>query len=169
MRSILLRYATPLTTGLFIVSLVSGVALFFNFEGRLFKAMHEWLSMVLAVPFVLHLWKNWRPLVSYFRRPPMTIALLASLVGALAFAVPAMMAPRGGGGGNPMQAILGVVQSGTIADLAPLFGHTPETLADALRSKGLTVASGGARLSDVAEASARSPRELLPILVELRR
>ncbi|WP_156386332.1 DUF4405 domain-containing protein [Aureimonas sp. Leaf454] len=167
MRSILLRYATPLTTGLFIVSLVSGVALFFHFEGRLFKAMHEWLSMILAVPFGLHLWKNWRPLVSYFKRPPMTVALLASLVGALAFAVPAMLAPPGGG--NPMQAVLGAVQNGTIAHLAPLFGHTPDSLAEAMRGRGLVVASSQARLGEVAEASNRTARDMLPILADLRR
>lgn len=167
MRSILLRYATPLTTGLFVVSLVSGIALFFHLEARIFKAMHEWLSMVLALPFALHLWKNWRPLVAYFRRPPMTVALLASLVAALAFAVPAMM--MSSGGGNVVPAVIGTVQNGSIAHLAPLFGHTPDTLAEALRAKGLVVASSEARLSDVAVASARSPRELLPILVELRR
>lgn len=168
MRKALFRYATPLTTGLFIVSLVSGIALFFHWEGRLFKSMHEWLSMVLAVPFVLHVWKNWRPFVSYFKRPPMAIALGASIVGALAFAVPAMMA-GGGSGGNPMQAVLGAVQNGTIANLAPLFGHTPDGLASALRDKGLVVASSEARLGEVAAASNRSPREMLPLLVEVRR
>lgn len=168
MRQLLLRYATPLTTGLFIVSLVSGIALFFHFEGRLFKAMHEWLSMVLAVPFVLHLWKNWRPFVAYFRRPAMMVALSASLVGALAFAVPAMLA-GGASRGNPVQAVLGVVQNGSIAHLAPLFGHTPDGLAAALREKGFVVSSNEVRLAEVAQASNRSPREMLPLLVEIGR
>lgn len=168
MRTALLRYATPLTTGLFIVSLVSGIALFFHFEGRLFRAMHEWLSLVLAVPFVLHIWKNWRPFVSYFRRPPMVVALAASLVGALAFAVPAMMA-GGANRGNPAQAVLGAVQNGTIAHLAPLFGHTPDGLVTALRARGLVVASSEARLTEVAEASGQPPREMLSVLLDLRR
>jgi hypothetical protein len=60
MPSILSRYATPLITGLFIVSLVSGVALFFHLGSAWFHSMHEWLSMVLILPFVLHIWKNWR-------------------------------------------------------------------------------------------------------------
>ena len=49
------RYATPLITGFFIVSAVSGVALFFRWTPSAFHAMHEWLSMVLLVPFALHL------------------------------------------------------------------------------------------------------------------
>ena len=64
MKSILYRYATPFTTGLFLVSLVSGVALFFHVGPAAFHGMHEWLSMVLILPFVLHMWRNWRPMLS---------------------------------------------------------------------------------------------------------
>ncbi|MCE8421489.1 DUF4405 domain-containing protein, partial [Rhodovulum sulfidophilum] len=59
MSSYLGRYATPFITGLFIVSLVSGLALFLHVGPSGFHAMHEWLSLLLIVPFVLHLWKNW--------------------------------------------------------------------------------------------------------------
>ena len=57
-------YATPLTTGLFLASLISGIALFFHIGPSGFHGMHEILSMVLILPFVLHLWRNWRPMVS---------------------------------------------------------------------------------------------------------
>ncbi|HSO47757.1 MAG TPA: DUF4405 domain-containing protein [Rhizobiaceae bacterium] len=60
MPNLLMRYATPLTSGLFAVSLISGVALFFHLGQAAFHGMHEWLSMVLILPFALHLWKNWR-------------------------------------------------------------------------------------------------------------
>lgn len=63
MKPLLLRYATPFISGLFLVSLISGIALFFHLGNATFRGMHEWLSMVLILPFVLHLWKNWRPLV----------------------------------------------------------------------------------------------------------
>ncbi|MFZ2101600.1 MAG: DUF4405 domain-containing protein, partial [Oricola sp.] len=85
MPPILARYATPLITGLFIVSLVSGVALFFHYGSAYFHSMHEWLSMVLIVPFVLHIWKNWRAFLNYFRRPPMAVASVVSLAAAVAF------------------------------------------------------------------------------------
>ncbi|MGE8104358.1 DUF4405 domain-containing protein [Allorhizobium sp. NPDC080224] len=58
MPNILSRYATPFTTGLFLISLISGIALFFHLGTAAFREMHEWLSMVLILPFVLHLWKN---------------------------------------------------------------------------------------------------------------
>ena len=53
MPAILNRYATPLITGLFLVSMISGIALFFHWGSAWFHGMHEWLSMVLIVPFVL--------------------------------------------------------------------------------------------------------------------
>lgn len=88
MPSIVSRNATPLISGLFIVSLVSGVALFFHFGSSYFHGMHEWLSVVLIVPFVLHLWKNWRPFANYFKRGPMAVSLVASLAAAMVFVVP---------------------------------------------------------------------------------
>ena len=48
------RFATPLTTGLFVVSAVSGIALFFHWAPTAFHTMHVWLSMVLLLPFILH-------------------------------------------------------------------------------------------------------------------
>ncbi|MCB1455931.1 MAG: DUF4405 domain-containing protein, partial [Nitratireductor sp.] len=61
MPDLLSRYATPFISGLFLVSLISGIALFFHVGPSGFHGMHEWLSMVLIAPFVLHLWKNWKP------------------------------------------------------------------------------------------------------------
>lgn len=61
MTGFLRRYATPFITSLFLVSLVSGIALFFHVGAGWFHEMHEWLSMVLILPFFLHVWKNWRP------------------------------------------------------------------------------------------------------------
>lgn len=76
MPNLLSRYATPLTTGLFLVSLISGIALFFHYGTAAFREMHEWLSMVLILPFVLHVWKNWRPFLAYFKRLPMALSLV---------------------------------------------------------------------------------------------
>ncbi len=43
------RYATPFITGLFLVSLISGIALFFHVGPGGFHGMHEWLSMLLIL------------------------------------------------------------------------------------------------------------------------
>ncbi len=168
MPSFLSRYATPLTTGLFLVSLVSGVALFFHYGSAYFHSMHEWLSMVLIAPFVLHIWKNWRSFINYFKRPAMAFSLVASLAVSLFFVVPVWNAAGGTGGGRPDMAVLRAVQSAPITAVAPIFGHDAEGFAEALRAKGFSVESPEQSLNDVAEASGKSAREIMVSLPAAR-
>ena len=86
MNAILSRWATPLTLGLFAVSAVSGLALFLHIGQSVFHEMHEWLSVVLLAPFVLHMVRNWTPLLAYVRRRALLAPLALSLAAALAFA-----------------------------------------------------------------------------------
>ncbi|KGF67009.1 hypothetical protein LL06_24790 [Hoeflea sp. BAL378] len=159
MPTLLNRYATPFITGLFLVSLVSGVALFFHWGSAAFHGMHEWLSMVLILPFALHVWKNWRPFLAYFKRLPMLAALVVSLAGGLAFAVPAMTGE--GAGTSPQRAIFQAFEGGSLAHVAPLFGHDGESLAAVLRDKGLTVPGPDATIKAIGEASGKSAFDVI--------
>ena len=162
MPSLLSRYATPLITGLFVVSLISGVALFFHVGSSYFHSMHEWLSMVLILPFVLHIWKNWRAFLNYFKRSAMPIALVASLAGAVVFAWPAITASATGeSGGRPEFALIRAMQNAPISAVAPVFGQNGDGFAEHLRERGYTVASTDMSLNAVAEASGKSSRDIL--------
>lgn len=161
MPSILSRYATPFITGLFIISLVSGVAMFFHVGEAQLKEMHEWLGVVLIVPFVLHLWRNWKPFSSYFKRPAMKVALAASFVAAAAFVVPTLTATGPSREGPPEFAAVRAMQNAPISALAPLYGQEGNDLAERLRERGYTVASTEMTLNAVAEASGKSSREIL--------
>lgn len=161
MPTILSRYATPFITGLFLVSLVSGVALFFHFGSAYFHSMHEWLSIVLILPFVLHIWKNWRAFLNYFKRPAMAVASVASLAAALAFAVPTLTATGPSREGPPEFAAVRAMQNAPISALAPLYGQEGNDLAERLRERGYTVVSTDMTLNAVAEASGKSSREIL--------
>ena len=168
MNATLQKYATPLTTGLFLISLISGVALFFHLGSNYFRGMHEWLSMVLAVPFALHIWKNWRAFITYFKRPPMMIALAASLAGALAFAIPAMTSTESRGG-NPMFALAQAIEASSVSEAAPIFGHTSETLTASLTEAGYKVASADQTLTEVAAASGKTGRDIVAAVVSLKK
>lgn len=93
MSRLLQRTATPLVTGFFLVSLISGLALFFHVGAGTFHAMHEWLSLVLILPFGLHVWKNCRLMAAYLRGAPMLASLAVATLAALAFAWPAAIRP----------------------------------------------------------------------------
>lgn len=164
MKSFFSRYATPLITGLFLVSLISGVALFFHWGGAAFHGMHEWLSMVLILPFALHIWKNWRPMTSYLRHAPMAIALALSTVAAVAFVVPTLSGAAGEGGRPPQFAVAQKVLGGTVADVAPVFGLSGDALAAKLAAAGLSVTAQSQTLAQVAEASGQDSTAVLAVL-----
>ncbi|EAU44204.1 DUF4405 domain-containing protein [Salipiger bermudensis] len=163
MSQLLNRTATPLVTGLFLVSLVSGVALFFHWAPATFHAMHEWLSIVLILPFALHIWKNWRPMSAYLRRPVFAVAMVASLAAALAFVVPS--ASNSASGGRPPQfAVAQQVLNGSVDAVASVMGETPEALGAALSAAGFTVADSSQSLSEIAVASGQPPEAILALL-----
>ena len=161
------RYGTPLTAGLFTVSAISGVALFFHWSSRTFHTMHEWLSMLLLAPFALHLWKNWKPLLAYARRKTLLIPLVLSLVVAVPFAV---MASRGGGrAGNPVFQTVTLMTRTSLADLAPVFQATPDDLLRKLQQRGYQATSTAQSPEAIAQASAAAANDVLFALMPTAR
>ncbi|MEF2070720.1 DUF4405 domain-containing protein [Consotaella aegiceratis] len=158
MSTLINRFATPLTTGMFAVSTISGVALFFGWMPSAFHSMHVWLSMVLLVPFALHVWKNWRPLVGYAKKKTLYIPLILSLVVAAPFALANMSNSRGG---NPAFQAIPLMTQARLADLAPVLKTTPDALVANLEQRGYAVASTDETLASVANASGASANELL--------
>lgn len=151
MNATLQRYATPLITGLFLISLVSGIGLFVHVGTGAFRGMHEWLSMVLILPFVLHIWKNWRPMTIYFKKPAFLITMAVSLVAALAFAIPGT---KGGSAGGPPQfAFAKLMIANTPAKVAPLLGYNADELVAKLKSAGFAMAAMDMPLSEIASKS----------------
>lgn len=159
-RDMVNRYATPFTTGLFVISLISGISLFFHVGTAAFRGMHEWLSMVLIVPFVLHVWKNWLPMTSYFRRGWLMWPLGVSLAAALAFAVPGVMA-LGGMGGNPQAAMYRAMGDARIADLEPILKVSSAEIDKRLERVGLTGVSHETSLSAAAKAAGKEERHVI--------
>ena len=154
------RYATPFTTGLFVVSLVSGVFLFFHVGTAAFREMHEWLSMVLIVPFVLHVWKNWLPIKSYFNRGWLVWPLAASFVVAAGFAAMGIT-ELGGVGGNPQMAMFQAIGNARIADLEPILKISSQEIDARLERVGLTGVSHDTTLMAAAKAGGKEGRHVV--------
>jgi len=158
------RWATPLTTGLFVVSAVSGVALFFHWQSGAFHAMHEWLSMALLVPFVLHVWKNWGAIMAYLRRGVMLPVLLLSVVAAVPFAWSALQG-GGGAGGNPSMRAARLLMDAPLSTAAPVFGASTEQLVQRLEAAGYTVTGPEDTLAGVASVAGAEPNRVLATLM----
>jgi len=158
------KYATTFTTTLFLISAVSGVFLFFHSAQDIFKAMHEWLSMVLLLPVVFHLYKNWNSFLTYFKRKTIYLPVAASLIAAVAFGY----ATAGSQGGNPFARIARAMETAQVAEVAPLFDKTPDEMIEHLRGAGLTVAAAEDTLKVVGEASGVPAREVISVVARAK-
>lgn len=162
MKTFMHRYGTPLTAGLFAISAISGVALFFHWAPRTFHAMHEWLSVALLAPFALHLTKNWRPLLGYLKRRTLLVPLLLSLVVAVPFAV---MAGKGGRARNRAFQAVGLMTQASLDDLAPVFHATPGALLKQLQARGYKARSTQQSPAAIAQASGAEAQDVLATLI----
>ena len=167
MKTLWTRTATQWITGLFIISTVSGVALFFHWAPSVFHAMHEWLSMLLLLPFILHLWKNWAAFMGYIKRKTLWIPLVLSVAIAVPFAWPSSQA-GGARGGNPAFRIVGALSQSSLAQLAPAFRTTPEALLAKLRAEGFKVESPDASVSQIAGDAGKDALAVLVVLARSR-
>ena len=120
--------------------------------------MHEWLSLVLLLPFALHVWKNWSAMLGYLRRGTMLVPVGACLLAGAAFAVPALSG--GGGPPPPIRAVQLLVRT-PLAELAPVLGTTAEELRASLAGRGAAPVSDTDSLATVAAAAGTSPEALL--------
>lgn len=164
MTKVFSNYATPFITGLFLVSLVSGVALFFHVGPGGFHGMHEWLSMVLILPFVLHLWKNWRPMTNYLKHMPMALALAVSVVAAAAFLLPVSGGTQTAGG-PPQFQLAHLILNQPLDQAAPALGLTADGLAAKLTAAGYAVTDKAQPLNAIAATAGKTEADLAVLLV----
>jgi len=164
MNSLFQRYATPFITGFFLISLVSGIALFFHFGPNGFRGMHEWLSMVLILPFALHIWKNWKPMLAYFKRSPMIVALVISAIAAGAFLIPVSSGSRADG--PPQFQLAHKVLTQSLNTVAPALGTTPEALTTVLTAAGFAVTDPNTSLIDIATGSGKTEMDIAAALIK---
>jgi len=160
MKSVLMRYATPSIVGLFLVSLISGIALFFHIGPAAFHGIHEWLSMILIVAFALHVWRNWRPMLAYMKGKPLALAMAVSIAASAIFFLPF---GSGGGGRPPVFALAQTVIRHTPAEVAPALGLTADELTARLSAAGYQVDTGQS-LAAIAAASGKSTMDLAGLL-----
>lgn len=160
MPPILNRYATPALTGIFLITLISGFMLFFHVAPPAFHGMHEWLGLLLVLPFGLHLWKNWRPMRSYLRHAPMAVAAAASVALAALFLLPDL----GTQAANPAMALMGQIAQASPAELAPLLDSTPEALLAALDGAGIALADAAQPVGPAASAAGKSVMDIAAAL-----
>ena len=166
LKTTLFRYGTPLTLGLFLISTISGLALYFHLGTNLFREMHEILSLVLLIPVIVHIWRNWPGFVNYFRRRAMPISLAVCFLAAVPFVYAGLNKPAGG---NPAIALMAAAQKAPIAKLAPVLGLDESVALQRLRDGGFTDVSGIDTIAALAAKAKLSPMAVMAQLTAPQR
>lgn len=150
-------YATPLTIGTFLIMGATGILLFFHTNTTLNKVVHEYVGLVMVAAVILHVVLNWRAFQTYFKRP---VAL--TLMGASAVMLAASFVSLGEetGGTRPDMAVLQMVSSASLTDLAPIMGTDAADLVTRLAEQGVT-ATPDQTLIDLSNGDMRGAITLL--------
>ena len=149
--------ATPLTIGTFLIMGATGILLFFHTNTTLNKVVHEYVGLVMVAAVILHVVLNWRAFQTYFKRP---VAL--TLMGASAVMLAASFVSLGEetGGTRPDMAVLQMVSSASLTDLAPIMGTDAADLVARLAEQGVT-ATPDQTLIDLSNGDMRGAITLL--------
>lgn len=149
MSAILRReWATPLTIGAFTLMALTGIAMFFHLETPLQKEVHEWAGWLMVAGVALHVAVNWMAFKRYFQALPRGLGIVAvfALVTLGSFFVRGGGEGEGNGASPPALAIRALTQA-PIAQVAPLFGKTPEQARTQLAAAGIVLADDQATLA----------------------
>jgi len=156
------EWATPLTIGVFFLSAVTGVLLFFHLDRGLNKLAHEWLSWLMVAGVAAHAAANWAAFKRYFRQP-MGRAIVGALVLLTAFS---FWQPAGGKKAPPVRRAAQALSAAPLDAVAQVARQDAQVLRERLVREGLTVPAGQPTLTEIARASQREPMQVLGLVFE---
>lgn len=154
----LTKWAGPLTIGSFGVVAVTGILMFFKLNSGLMKLAHEWMSLLFVVGVVAHVAVNWRPFLGYFRRP-VGITIIAVLLGLGALS----LFPGGSDSHRrpPFMETSRALEQSSLSLVARVAKHSPESLMEELKAKGIRVRNGEQTIGEIASENSVRGMDIL--------
>ncbi len=137
-------WITPITTGAFLLTAVTGVLLFFHAATGLNKAVHEWLSWVFLIGAVVHLALNFAPFKKYLGQRKGQL-----LMGASVLLLVLSFIPIGGDHAPPFVPPVRALAQAPLTTLAQVARTSPEQLRERLIGAGITANSDQQSISDL--------------------
>ena len=156
-------WITPLTTGAFLLTAVTGVLLFFHAATGLNKEVHEWLSWVFLIGAILHLALNFGPFKKYLtQRKGQVLMGFFVLLLALSF-VPIKEEHHHA---PPFVPPIRALAQAPLSTLAQVARTSPEQLSERLSKEGITVASYQQSISELVGDDFRAQVHILEEIFE---
>lgn len=158
-------WATPLVSGAFLISSVTGLLIFFEFEKGLVKPTHEWLGWLLVSGAILHVVVNRHAFAGYFsKKPAIVIFGLCTLV-TLVSVMPFFGDDEHENGKRVARASVKALESSSIETIALVVKKNPDEVMASLRKEGVVVSLPSESLAGIAAVNGKSTSELLGVLI----
>ena len=153
--------ATPLVIATSVITVLTGVLMFFHLDMGLNRLAHEWVSMLFALAIGLHVWRNWNALVRVLTsRAGRSLAILGLALAILSF-IQIERRPDEPAFIRATHALLDAPLNKSL----PAMGIDDDEFANVLRVNNLSFSSQDQTLRDVALKNGIHPFGLIDIVL----
>ena len=158
------KWATPLTTGAFALSAISGVMIFFHVSSAPVKVIHEWGSWLLVIGGLLHVAGSWQSFVRYFSRPAARTIMIVFAAVIVASFLTLGSGAHGHGRKLPPALLSRALPEASFATVAGVARHDPDELRKELESKGIVVRDREETIREIAWSNNKEDVEILNMI-----
>ena len=159
------NWATPLATGMFIISAVTGVLLFFHIDIGQARFVHKWQSWVLVAGAVFHTAANWSGFKRHFTHRTGIAIIGISLLVTLMTVSPFFGSDEKGKKRVTAMASMKILQESQLSTVASLIGQPPDWLQAKLEERGIRADDHGLTLREIAKMNGVEGRSVLTIIL----
>lgn len=158
-------WATPLVTGALLISAVTGLLLFFEFEKGLVKPVHEWLGWLLVGGALLHVAANWKAFTGYFSKQLAVVIFGVCALVTVVSAMPFLGNEEHENEKRVARASAKALESSSLETVALVAKQSPDELIATLKKEGINVASPSETIAEIAAANSKEAPQLLVSLI----
>ena len=163
-------WATPLATGAFTISAVTGLLMFFHIEIGSVEPVHKWLSWLLVASIMAHVVSNWKHFTGYFSQHAGR-----GVIGVAAFVTVLSLLPlfaenkKEHGKEHQGKIALQALESSSLETVALVVKTTPQQLVEKLEKSGITVKDKSLTVKEIAKINGKIDKAVLGVLLEQTR
>jgi hypothetical protein len=159
-------WATPFAVGVFTISAVTGLLIFFDMELGIIEPVHKWLSWLLVAGVLLHIISNWKQFTGYFLKKHALGIFGAALVVTIVSLLPVFDKDKEGDEENPGKIAAQLLESSSLETVALVIKTTPKLLVEQLGKNGIMVKDPSLTIQQIASNNGKSHKAVLDTVLE---
>jgi hypothetical protein len=153
---------SALLTVVFVVVSVTGVLMYFKIRMFSVQSLHIWLGFAFALVGCLHLFKNWRGFISYFKKRSTFLSVAFALFVTATFIILPLINPQEKRI-SPKNQLFSAMLNAPLSKVAAFVDLDEEMMVKALADHQI-LASHKQSVSEIAKANEKSNDEILNIV-----